>query len=163
MLWATIVLCVMIMACNSSPVEKRRKAEEESSYKVKINVSAGDLFSPFDKHSIPTFFNVGQFKSEFATTEVLLLGERRSVGNTVDFDPIALLEFQKDTLALKYIVAVPLSESNNNEELLVKKYHLQNSMEEWFKAQGAFNECRNFNWGSSYKALLEIDGILENH
>jgi len=158
----TLCLLALIMACNTAPSEQRR-SEEESNYKVKISVSAGEMFSPFDSQSVPTFFNVGQLKSDVVYTELLVLGKRLSKGNTIAIDPVGLLKFQMDTLDLKYIIAVPESESNNSEEFLVRKYHLQNSMEEWFKAQGEFNECKNFNWGSPYKALLEIDGILNNN
>lgn len=153
----TICSVIFLLSCQSTPTENRR-SEENEGYKAKIAVSAGEIYPPFDRQMIPTFFNVGRINVEGASKDVIILGKRYSSGKEVAFDPVALLKFQKDTLNMSYLIGVSNTKTaNNSEDFFVNNYHLQTSLEEWFKAQGEFNECRNFNWDNAYKALLELD------
>lgn len=149
---------LLLASCNTPTTEKRKK-EEKATFKVKVDISAGELFPPFDLKSVPTFFNVGQFSTKQSPKQIILLGERYSKGNEIAFEPIGIVDFKKDTLDMSYIIGVPtnIDKSNKNESSFVYNYHLQSTLEEWFKTQGDFNECRNFNWSNAYKALLELD------
>jgi len=148
---------IFLISCQSSTSETRR-TEEKGPYKAKISISAGELFPPFDRQKIPTFFNVGTIDVEGQTKDIIILGKRYSSGKEVSFEPVALLKFQKDTLNMSYLIGVQNTKpANNTGDFFVNNYHLQMSLEQWFKAQGDFNECRNFNWDNTYKALLELD------
>jgi len=153
----TAVLLLMI-GCDSPSTTKERPKDEGDLYAT-VEISAGNIFPEFDKRSIPTFFNIAKVnKSNAETVSSILLGPKHSKGKKLAIKPVALLKFDNDTIPYKFVVCYPNKDSDaDKSQFFVNNLHLQNSLEEWFKAQGEFNEIRNFKWENAYKAFLELD------
>ena len=155
-----ILISFLVFSCKEPVVEVHN--HPPTNYSVNIQVSAGEKFIEFADPSIPTFFNIGNVNLlGVEKVSSLVLGKRRKTGAKVYIEPVALFSFVKDTSIFKYIIALPVDEKlegvgRDFDSFLVNNYHLQSSIEEWFKSHCNIGSCREFKWDNSYKALLEM-------
>jgi len=153
-----ITFFLLFVGCKPNSTESTRP-KETGEMSATVEISAGGLIPQFGNKAIPTFFNVAKMNnSNEESVSSILLGPKHSEGKKVSVEPVALLKFKNDTINYKYVICYPTDEINRStESFLVGDLNLQNSLEEWFKAQGDFNQFRDFKWENAYKALLEID------
>ncbi|MBT8232939.1 MAG: hypothetical protein HKO66_05365 [Saprospiraceae bacterium] len=152
-----MTLLIVISACK--PESPKATDVDDGIISTRIFLSAGEIYPIFNNLNVPTFFNIGKVNDLTSKNlNVLILGEKKSKGVKLSVHPIALLSFNQDTVHYKYIISVDPSNKKINHEynsFLLNDHEMQSTIESWFKSQ--CNNCTEFNWTNSYKALLEIN------
>jgi len=127
-------------------------------YDAKVYLPAGEILPGLGPYSIPTFFNMAQIETKTKSINTIVFNKKVSKGKILKVEPVALLQFDLDTSVVKYMISLPVVEGESYvDSYFFDNIHLNNSLEEWFKAQSEFNKCKNFTWGNAYKALMELD------
>lgn len=162
----TLLFCAMMLcfSCQGpAPSVVKTKVYNESGLTCKVISPAGDVYPSFSHISVGPFFNIGRFTiSEDRRVDAIILSERLKKGKKIGVDPVALFSFRRDTSYQKYVVVIPHDNGGNNlvktyDEFLTKNMELKMAIENWFKAQCHMNECRDYTWENSFKALLELE------
>ncbi len=159
-LLATILIFIVFTNCNSNNIEEHK--HPDGNYISEIIIPAGDEFSFLRNNGVPSFFNIGEIQVDQGDVhKTIIIGKRRNKKDQINIEPIALFSFVKDTISFRYIVSLSEDEpldgiGRNFNSFSLNNYHLQSSIEEWFKSQCLVGECRDFKWENSYKALLEM-------
>jgi hypothetical protein len=158
----TFILLIIILLCSCNKGSEKVREEGSSNYKAAVFLSAGENYPLFDHLGIPTFFNMGRLIVESdKNLKCIILDKRLSKGSRINIKPIALFQFQQDTVYHDFIIA---TNANNNHpslsddyhQFITQNYHLQQGIENWFAAQCKDQHCKNFKWQNTYKTLLFI-------
>lgn len=160
-----ITTTLTLVSCKqevTKSVEKVGSMEEEKGLSCMVTVPAGDAYAAFSHLEMPPFFNIGQFKTETKTTEVIILSSRKDKGDQIKVDVIGLFGFKQDTLNKHFIVALPRQKGVNNlerqyDEYLIKNNDMKLAIESWFRAQCGVSICGAFYWDNPYKALIQLE------
>ncbi len=160
-------LFILLWGCkaDSSTVQESNPQKGEY-YTATVHTPAGEQLEGYKSSTIPTFFNVGQIGSD-SKLETIVLGERIQKNKKVDVIPIAMFEFQNDTIDQKYLVCLPTDLSENPiaqdfQAFMSYNNELTLAIENWFKLQCGLGHCGGLDWKFPHKGLLKhhIDNNL---
>ncbi len=159
----TVLFIFLILFCACQDEQVKANKTDDQTIKAAVFLSAGENYPLFNELGIPTFFNLGRIiKPNDTELQTIILSERKSKGSKINIIPMAMFSFEKDTSQFEFIISTTANHESdrlglNYNDFLLKNYHTQMNIENWFLSQCPENACRNFKWDNNYKALLKIN------
>lgn len=166
------VISFLLLSCNSQSSNNGKK-NEDGSYELHIDISAGDdYYEVVDQDTFsftPYPYNFGYIKTQGTEKlSCLVISNRLSKNSRINVIPIGLLNYREFDEDKKLIVTVPrdvddrVVKANDLMDLVTKYPAIKNMIQDWTVGKCGIGCAKFLSWGDKNAAGLWIQRNLSS-
>lgn len=163
---------MMIIACSSKSNERGKK-NEDGSYELNIEISAGDDYYEIINQDTFSFtpypYNFGSIKNDgFEKLSCLVISNRLSDNSRIDVIPIGLLSYHELGVDKKLIITVPrdkderVVKADDLIDLVTRYPAIKNMIQDWTLGKCGIGCSKFISWEDKNAAGLWIERNLSS-